>query len=93
MSTKTSHRRQARGRRTVDQFVAELNVDTRRVCRGKCRTQCDECHDIDNCVPATTQYADLLLCKGCRSNHPAVAPWGVDPATGEFVSLTTGAVL
>lgn len=94
MSTKTSHRRAARGRRTLDEFVTTLNiVDTRRVCRGKCRTQCDECHDIDNCVPATTSYANLLLCKGCRANHPAVSPWDVDPITGEFVSITDGHVL
>lgn len=30
-----------------------------------CRTQCDSCHDVDNCVPATRQYDEHLLCKDC----------------------------
>lgn len=91
MSTKTSHRRHARGRRTVDQFIVDLGLPpdaSRHVCRGRCTSQCDECHDIDNCVEATTRYGDLLLCKACRKNHPAIQPWRVDAVSGEFVDAT-----
>lgn len=94
MSTKTSHRRAARGKRTVEQFVTGLNLgDTRRVCRGHCTSQCDGCHDIDNCVEATRQFGDLLLCKSCRSTYPATPPWRVDPESGEYVDAVTGAFL
>ena len=97
MSTKTSHRRLARHQRSLDQFIVQNGLtaalDTRRVCRGRCQSQCDECHDIDNCVEATTRYADLLLCRGCRVNHPAVEPWTVCPETGEFVNALTGEVV
>jgi len=30
-----------------------------------CNTQCDNCHDIDNCVQATRRLGDLLLCEDC----------------------------
>lgn len=96
MSTKTSHRRQAHGRRTLDQFISELGptaTDTRRVCRGKCQSQCEDCHDIDNCVEASTRFDGLLLCRRCRSNYPAVPTWHVDPESGEFVDTLTGRVL
>lgn len=30
-----------------------------------CPSQCDRCHDLDNCVPATRQRGELLLCTSC----------------------------
>ena len=92
MSTKTSHRRKSRQHRSVEQFFAEsgLNVvrTEQRICRGRCRSQCDECHDIDNCVEGTRRYGDMVLCEGCRSHHPVIPPWQVDPVSGEFVDAS-----
>lgn len=34
-------------------------------CSRRCRTQCDECHTLENCVPATLRLDDLLLCAPC----------------------------
>lgn len=103
MSTKTSHRRRhGRHQRSVAQFFADSHLDTvlveqtvaARICRGQCAHQgCEECHDIDNCVVATTRYGDLLLCWECRDKHPVLQPWRVDPESGEYVDTLTGKVL
>lgn len=103
MSTKTSHRRNhSRHQRSVAQFFVDSHLEpvlveqtvAARICRGQCRHQgCEECHDIDNCVVATTRYGDLLLCSDCREHHPVVQPWRVDPESGEYVDTLTGKVL
>lgn len=54
-------------------------------CDRICESQCDDCHDLDNCVPATTQYGDLILCNECRAKYPAWQPWRIDPETGEYI--------
>ncbi len=54
-------------------------------CDGTCESQCDGCHDLDNCVPATRQYGDLILCETCRAKYPAQQPWRIDPETGEYI--------
>lgn len=54
-------------------------------CIGNCQSQCDNCHTLDNCVEATRQFGDLLLCKDCRENYPAMQPWRIDPESGEYV--------
>lgn len=56
-------------------------------CDRQCQSQCDDCHDLDNCVPATRQYGDLLLCGSCRAKYPAHQPWRMDPETGEYIDL------
>lgn len=103
MSTKTSHRRKhSRHQRSIAQFFADSHLEpvlveqevAARICRGQCRGQgCEECHDIDNCVPATRRYGDLLLCNDCRDHHPVMQPWRIDPETGEYVDMLTGKVL
>lgn len=54
-------------------------------CDGTCRSQCDDCHDMDNCVPAQTVYGDLTLCLTCRQKYPLQQPWRIDPESGEPV--------
>lgn len=39
-------------------------------CDRLCQSQCDGCHDLDNCVAGDYQYGDLLLCMNCRLNYP-----------------------
>lgn len=56
-------------------------------CDRTCESQCDGCHDLDNCVPATTQYGDLILCTACRAKYPAWQPWRIDPETGEYIDI------
>ena len=60
-------------------------------CDGKCQSQCDGCHDLNNCVPATSQYGDLILCADCRKKYPVRQPWRIDPETGEYIdNVDTG---
>ena len=101
MSTKTSHRRaHGRHRRNAARagiVIANLShapvrVEAR-ICQGRCRSQCDECHDIDNCVEGTERYGDLLLCQQCRGKHPKVQPWRICPETGEYIDAVTGRYL
>jgi len=56
-------------------------------CNNQCQSQCDDCHDLDNCVEATRQYGDLILCETCRAKYPAQQPWRIDPETGEHIDL------
>lgn len=30
-----------------------------------CNSQCDRCHTLENCVPATRRFDDLILCGDC----------------------------
>jgi hypothetical protein len=32
-----------------------------------CTSQCDRCHSLENCVPATARRGELLLCDSCAS--------------------------
>ena len=60
-------------------------------CDRKCQSQCDGCHTLDNCVPATSQYGDLILCADCRKKYPVRQPWRIDPETGEYIdNVDTG---
>lgn len=54
-------------------------------CTGQCSSQCDNCHNLDNCTPGTQRYGDLLLCGECRTKYPARQPWTIDPETGEYI--------
>lgn len=36
-------------------------------CTGNCNSQCDNCHDLDNCVEAVSRRGDLILCARCTS--------------------------
>lgn len=36
-----------------------------------CQSQCDDCHDLNNCVEAVTRIGDLLLCTPCRERRMA----------------------
>lgn len=56
-------------------------------CNRQCDSQCDGCHTLDNCVEATQQYGDLILCEVCRQKYPAQQPWRLDPETGEYIDL------
>lgn len=56
-------------------------------CDRQCDSQCDGCHDLDNCVPATSQYGDLILCESCRATYPLQQPWRIDPETGEPINV------
>jgi len=55
-------------------------------CDATCKSQCDGCHDLNNCVPATSQYGDLILCDSCRAKYPVQQPWRIDPETGEYIN-------
>lgn len=59
--------------------------DAENPCNGQCDSQCDNCHDLDNCVPGDCMYGDLLLCKDCRSKYPSHQPWRIDPETGDYI--------
>lgn len=54
-------------------------------CDRQCQSQCDNCHTLDNCVQATHQYGDLILCKDCRKKYPVAQPWRIDPESGEAI--------
>ena len=54
-------------------------------CNRRCKSQCDDCHDLDNCSPGDYLYGDLLLCMDCRLKYPSHQPWGIDPETGDYV--------
>lgn len=55
-------------------------------CAGTCASQCDDCHDLTNCVGAVVIYGELTLCAECRKKYPAQQPWHIDPETGEHVA-------
>ena len=42
-----------------------LTTPTSTHCTGRCPSQCDGCHSLENCVPAAVRHGDLLLCPGC----------------------------
>lgn len=54
-------------------------------CTNQCNSQCDGCHDLDNCTPGQWRYGDLLLCENCRNKYPTRQPWRIDPETGEYI--------
>ena len=62
---------------------------TMSACDRQCNSQCDNCHTLDNCVEATRQYGDLLLCQSCREKYPVRQPWRLDPETGEYIDNYT----
>lgn len=45
------------------------------ICDSQCQSQCDDCHDLHNCVPADRIYGDLTLCQDCRRKYPLQQPW------------------
>lgn len=57
-------------------------------CDRACQSQCDDCHTLDNCVPADRVYGDLTLCGECRKKYPMQQPWRIDPESGEYIDLT-----
>lgn len=61
-------------------------------CDRQCNSQCDNCHTLDNCVPGTHRYGDLLLCSDCRDKYPAKQPWKIDPESGEAVCTECGSM-
>ena len=55
------------------------------LCDRQCESQCDNCHDLDNCVAGPYLYGDLMLCMDCRAKYPSHQPWRLDPESGEAI--------
>lgn len=51
---------------TLTKVPVSTSLSLAKRCLGECRSQCDGCHSLNNCVGADRRHGDLLLCGHCK---------------------------